>query len=131
MKRIFSLCLLLMSLNAFTQNNNERPVRDSFTLIMPVSNETFYESHIPSSPFVVGPKILQLFPGDTVFIEIAQIDGLITDIKCVKENKNPDKTLEISFTQNVNNNAHSNMFLKVKNPFKKDLSYTATIRLMK
>jgi hypothetical protein len=119
-----------LTLNAIAQNNNGRPVRDSFTLLMPVSKVTFYESRIQSSAFVVGPQILQLFPGETVFIEIEQVNGSITDIKSVKENKNPDKTLEISFAQNVNDKVHSNMVLKVKNPFKQDLSYAATIRLM-
>jgi hypothetical protein len=130
MKLVFSYCLTFLIANAFGQSGNERPVRDSFTLVMPVSKETFYESHIQSSPFIVGPKVLQLFPGDTVFIEIEQVNGLITDVKSVKENKNPEKTLEISFTQNVNNNVHASMTLKVKNPFQKDLSYQAMIRLM-
>ena len=130
MKILLLICLLLLTVNVFSQNSNERRVRDSFTLIMPVGKETFYESRIPSTPFIVGPQILQLFPGDTVLIEILQVDGKITDIKSVKENKNPDKTLEITFSQNLDGNVHAGMMLKVKNPFKKDLSYEAMIRNM-
>jgi hypothetical protein len=122
--------MLLLTLYSFSQNSNERTTRDSFTLVMPVGKETFYESRIPSTPFIVGPQILQLFPGDTVFIEILQVDGKITDIKSVKENKNPDKTLEITFSQNLEGKVHSGMMLKVKNPFKKDLSYEAMVRYM-
>ena len=131
MKTVLSVYLILLNTYSFSQESNERTIRDSFTLTMPVGKETFYESHIPSSPYVVGPKILQLFPGDTVFIEVVQVDGKITDIKSVKENKNPDKTLEITFTQNLTDNVHSGMMLKVKNPFKKVLSYEAMIRYMK
>lgn len=97
---------------------------------MPVSKETFYESHIPSAPYIVGPKVLQLFPGDTVFIEVELSNGVFTDIKSVKENKHPDKTIEIWFAQTVNNNVHENMMLKVRNPFKRDLSYVALIHIL-
>jgi hypothetical protein len=131
MKELISICLLILTLNLAAQENNERLSRDSSVLAMPVDDGSFFESRIPASPFIVGPKILQLFPGETVFIEIEQSNGIITDIKSVKENKNPDKTLEISFIQNAEGKKHSNMTLKLKNPFKKDLSYEATIRLMK
>ena len=130
MKSILVIFFLLFTLNVLSQKSNDRPIRDSFTLIMPVTKETFYESHIQATPFVVGPKILQLFPGDTVFIEIEQKDGNVTSITSVKENKNKDKTVEISFIQGVENNKHSNMILKVRNPFQKDLSYEAAIRIM-
>ena len=91
-------------------------MRDSFTFSMPVGKDSFYVSHIPASPFIVGPRILQIFPGETVFIEVEQSNGLITGISSVKENKNPTKTLEISFVQNLENDVHSGMMLKVKNP---------------
>lgn len=90
-----------------------------------------YESPVPSSPFVVGPRALQLFPGETVFLEIEETNGSITNIKTVKENKIPDRTLEISFTQNLEGKAHSNMMLKVNTPFKRDLLYDATIQFLK
>lgn len=130
MKLILWIFLLVFSSNVMAQSDNDRPTRDSFTLIMPVSKENFYESQIPSTPFVVGPNILQLFPGDTVFIEVEQKDGIVTAIRSVRENRNKDKTLEISFIQHVENKKHANMILKVQNPFKKDLSYKAVIRGM-
>jgi hypothetical protein len=130
-KKFIAFFLLFTTLHSSAQNDNYRPMRDSFTLVMPVTKGTFYQSHIPSSPFIVGPKILQIFPGETVFIEVEQADGIISDMKSVKENKQPEKTLEITFVQNTENNAISGMMLKVKNPFKKDLSYKAMIRFVK
>lgn len=38
--------------------------------------------------------------------------------------------MEISFIQIVENEKHSNMILKVRNPFKQDLKYDAVIRVM-
>ena len=131
MKKYFLSCLILLSFNVFAQKDNERPARDSFRLSMPVGNDTYYESSIPASPFIVGPKVLQLFPGETVLLEIEEKDGLISNIKTVKENRNPDRTIEISFAQNSDGKAHSNMMLMVKNPFKRDFMYNAIIRLMK
>ena len=131
MKNFLFFSLMLLSLDVFAQSDNDRPVRDSFTLTMPVGNDMYYESHIQSSPFVVGPKILQLFPGETVLLELEEQNGVITNIKTVKENKNPDRTLEIKFVQNVEGKTHSNMMLKVRNPFKRNLLYNATIRLRK
>lgn len=131
MKKYLVFCLMFLTIHVFAQNDNDRALRDSFSLIMPVGVETYYESPIPSSPFVVGPKILQLFPGEAVLLEIEEKDGQIINIKTVKENKYPERTLEISFTQNLEGKVHSSMVLKVKNPFKRDLMYDATIRLMK
>ncbi len=130
MKSFFFILLLGFSLNAIAQDQNDRPLRDSITLIMPVNDKADYESHIPASPFIVGPNILQLFPGETVFIEVEQSGGVITGMKSVKENKNKDKTLEISFKQNATASKHNGMLLTVKNPFKQDLVYEALIKIM-
>lgn len=131
MRVAFFICSFILSLHSIAQDANQRPARDSFTLVMPVDKESFYESHIPSVPFIVGPNILQLYPGDTVFIEVEQKNGAITALKSVKENKNRDKTLEISFIQIVSEEKHGSMVLMVKNPFKQDLIYEALIQTMK
>jgi hypothetical protein len=46
-------------------------------------------------------------------------------MQVVKENINPKNTIEINFTQNIKNNKHELMMLKVTNPFTKALSYKA------
>ncbi len=74
---------------------------------------------------------LQLYPGESVFIEIEQADGVIKSIKAVKEIRDESKTVTIAFTQVANKNVHQQMMLKVVNPFKYALSYKAAIYLMK
>lgn len=113
------------------QEGNYKPVRDSFRLVLAVGKDTTYESEIKSSPYLSGPNVLQLYPGEKVLIEVEQNNGVIGTMKAVKENRNPDKTLEISFSQNAENNTHIGMMLKVQNPFKMDLSYSAMILLMR
>lgn len=130
MRIIISFLFLTLGGSTIAQGPNDRPVRDSVTLMMPVSEENYYESRVPSSPFVVGPNILQLYPGDSIFLEIEYNGSKITGINSVKRNLNPNKTLQISFIQIAEGNKHSNMILSVNNPFKQDLQYGALIRLM-
>jgi hypothetical protein len=119
MRIIISFLFLTLGGSTIAQGPNDRPVRDSVTLMMPVSEENYYESRVPSSPFVVGPNI-----------EIEYNGSKITGINSVKRNLNPNKTLQISFIQIAEGNKHSNMILSVNNPFKQDLQYGALIRLM-
>lgn len=67
MKKFIFTFFMLLSSHVFAQSNNDRSIRDSFTLSMPDEKGAVYESRVPSSPFVVGPMALQLFPGETVF----------------------------------------------------------------
>jgi len=131
MRKLLFFCLGFLPLIISAQADNERSLRDSFVLKMPVTEDSYYQSPIPASPFIVGPKILQLFPGESILLEVEEKDGAVINIKVVKENKHPDRTLEISFSQIVEKNKHAMMMLKVKNPFKRSITYNAVIRLMK
>jgi hypothetical protein len=51
-------------------------------------------------------------------------------MNAVKENINSSKTLVISFTQTISNKTHKSMLLKITNPFKEKLYYSAVIFLM-
>jgi hypothetical protein len=130
MRIIISILFLILNGSAIAQESNDRPGRDSVTLMMPVSEENYYESRVPKSSFIVGPNILQLYPGDSIFLEIEHTGSKITDMKSVKRNLNPNKTLKITFIQTAEGNKHSNMILSVHNPFKQDLQYEALMRLM-
>lgn len=121
-------CVLTLNLSA--QIENYKPDRDSYPLTIAVNKKSTYQSDIKASPYVVGADVLQLYAGETVFVEVEQSNGVVNRIKTVKENKNPEKTLEISFLQNANKKTHVNMMLKISNPFKMDLSYSAKIFLM-
>jgi hypothetical protein len=51
-------------------------------------------------------------------------------MQVVKENVNPDKTIETIFSQTVKNNKNELMMLKVSNPFEKKLSYKARMYMI-
>lgn len=99
--------------------------RGAYTLKLPVDSEGFYEQGIAASPYFVKDKVLQLYPGEKVFVETETNGNEIVSMKVVKDNLNPGKTLVIEFTQKVTDRKSDMMLLKVFNPFKEALDYKA------
>jgi len=127
--KVLLLCILdSFALSAQVVNNNNQ--RKAFKLTLAVDDQNFYESDIEASSYLKGPNILQIYPGEVVYIEVTQKDGVINNFKCVKTNIHPESTLEISFNQKTTGKKHEMMMLKVVNPFALDLSYSANMFLM-
>ena len=117
---------ILVSMNFyFTFAQNERLTREAFTLKLPVNGLEFYEQKVQKSPYFVKENILQLYPGEKVFIEVETNNNEITSMKSVKSNINPKKTLKIEFTQSTKDRKSKFMMLEIENPFKKELDYKA------
>lgn len=125
MKTKVIMAILLSLSFAFTYAQNEKEKRDEFTLKLPVDGEQYFEQKVESSPYFVKEKVLQIYPSEKIFIEVEIYKKEITSMKVVKENLNPEKTIEIEFTQTVKDRKSEMMMLKVVNPFKKDLEYKA------
>ncbi|MFV0531428.1 MAG: hypothetical protein ACK5MD_08305 [Flavobacteriales bacterium] len=127
------ILILLFSLffgYSFGQNKNETEFREPFTLKIAVDSTTFYQQEVPKSKYIPKDDILQIYPGDKLFIEAELTEGKTALLKVVKENLNPKKTIEIEFTQNVENRMNKGMMLKVKNPFEKSLRYDAMMYIV-
>lgn len=122
------LILGLISLNLFSQNENL--YRQEFVLKLPVNGEQFYEQKVVKSPYFVKDKILQIYPGEKLFIEIEKTKNSIDSMKVVKENINPNKTITVELTQIVKDRKSESMILKVENPFDKDLEYKAMMYIV-
>jgi hypothetical protein len=99
-------------------------------LKLPVNGEQFYEQKVKSTPYFVKDRVLQIYPGEKLFIEVETDQKEITSMKVVKENLNPEKTIVIEFTQTVKDKKSEMMTLKVVNPFNKDLEYKAMMYLV-
>ncbi len=104
---------------------NFKPTREAFTLKLAVDGEKFYEEDLKSSAYFPRPGLLQIYPTEKLNIEVEIKADTIFSMQVVKENLNPEKTIEIVFSQTVENNKHELMMLKVNNPFDKELSYKA------
>ena len=105
--------------------------RTPYKLTVAVDKKMVYEEDLTATPYVLPDKTVQLYSGETVYVEVEQEDGVIKSMKAVKEILDPTKTLTISFTQTAEKKVHQMMMLKVTNPFKQQLIYHATIFLMK
>ena len=130
MRLFLFIALYALSITLYAQENIKEK-RAGFKLVLAVDGSAFYESDIKPSAYLNGPNILQLYPGEEVFLEVEQINGIIKSIKTVKENKNPFKTIEASFAQNVEGQKHKGMTLQICNPFNMILTYSAKMFLMK
>jgi hypothetical protein len=122
-------CLLFFS--AFSQGSNDLPGRKGFTLILPVDKTYEYTDSIKAGPYIVHEGIIQIYPGESIYVEVEESNGSIKSMKTVKENLNPAKTISISLTQIAENHVHQSMMLKINNPFTKDLTYSVKNFLMK
>ncbi|MEI6854147.1 MAG: hypothetical protein WCL06_14970 [Bacteroidota bacterium] len=120
----FITILLSMSLT-FSYAQNEKPNREAYTLKLPVDQEKFYQQEVPVSPYFVKDDALQIFANEKLYIEVEADKKEITSMKVVKENLHPEKTLEVELTQEVKDKKSEMMMLKVYNPFKYTLEYSA------
>ena len=110
---------------------NDLPQRDAFKLNIAVDDTNFYSADINASAYVLPDNTIQLYPGETIFVEVEMVKNEIKSMKTVKENLHPEKTLIISFSQQTERKIHKGMMLKVENPFDQKLEYKANMFLMK
>lgn len=127
---IFSIALLAFSFCLYGQDSTQLK-RTPYKLIAAVDKKSFYEEDLKETAFVLPDKTVQLYPGETIYIEVEQENGVIKNMTAVKEIKNPAITLTISFTQTATKKVHEMMMLKINNPFSSSLIYKASIFLFK
>ncbi|MFC7772469.1 hypothetical protein [Flavobacterium sp. GCM10027622] len=122
MKKIVALLFFSIATVAMAQTH-----RKAFTLEIAADATHQYGANIPESPYFVKEKILQLYCGEKLFVECETNGDTITAMQVVPENKHPEKTIEIDFTQNAEDRTSIGTTLSVKNPFQKRLKYSAVM----
>jgi hypothetical protein len=132
MKKIlfFAAACLYAFVSCYSQDTSLL-ARTPYKLSLVVDQSSVYDVDLPAAPFV-GPKnTIQIYPGEKVFIEIDQQDGVIEKMTAVKENSHPEKTITISFKQVVKKKVCESTMLSVENPFPYKLVYGAMILSLK
>ena len=119
-KSILFPFFLLFCILSFSQEK-----RNAISLEIAADKEHQYSAEIPESPYFVAEKILQIYCGENLLIECETKADTIYSMKVVKENKHPNKTIEIKFYQEAKNRDQIMTMLSVKNPFDKKLLYDA------
>jgi hypothetical protein len=124
------LALLFCSFVSTAQTGDGIFHRTAYKLKVAVDPGHYYEEDIEASPYIIEPNILIVYPGEVVFMEIDEKDGVISGMRCVKTIKHPEKTLKVRFTQEVAKGRHEIMALEIANPFERELSYDANLMVM-
>jgi hypothetical protein len=130
LKMLFSLAFLTTAICCFGQSTSQYK-RAAFKLTVSVDEENYYSEDIGVSAYVLPDNTVQMYPSETVFIEVEQTNGVIKSIKAVKSIKDSTKTISLNFKQTTKGKIHDSMMLTVHNPFPYELEYQAGIFLMK
>src|SRR4051812_18459777 len=105
-------------------------VRTPYKLKVVVTKDITYEEDIQATPYVLPKNTIQLYPGETIYVEVEQENNEIKSMNAVKEIKDSSKTLIISFIQTLKKKVHESMMLNIHNPFPTALVYDAQIYLL-
>src|SRR6478609_124457 len=127
--RILLLLLPAITLSQTFFGQDSILKRRPYKLMVVVDQNTVYEEELKPYPYVFPNNSMQIYPGEKIFVEVEQENGVIKKISAVKENIDPAKTLVISFEQITENGKHHSMQLTIKNPFSQKLIYKTKIFL--
>jgi hypothetical protein len=126
------LLLILITTSSISYGQDSTKLkRTPYKLTVVVDKETVYEEDIKANLYIFPDNTVQLYPGETIYIQVEQEKGIIKSMNAVKENISPNKTLIIAFSQTVTKGVHESMMLKVTNPFAQNLIYKAKIFILK
>jgi len=108
--------------------------RNTYELVLSIDEENYYSWDVPESPYFVEKDVLQIYPNETVYIEVDNTNTIINEMKIVKDNINREKTIIIEFkqiTKKENQRIHDMMILNIFNPLDYDLNYSCYMYLLK
>jgi hypothetical protein len=111
-----------------TDKSNKRP---AFDLKLFVNDDQFYNAPMAESNYIINDSIIQIFPGEKLFIEAAVVNDKLTNFRVVNEIKDKNKTIVLDFQQRTKGKVHEQMILTIENPFDKEIYYKAKMNLMK
>lgn len=72
----FTLVFLIVSFATFGQDTTILK-RTSYKLKVAVDKKAVYEEDLNATPYVQPDKTVQLYPGETVYIEVEQENGVV------------------------------------------------------
>jgi hypothetical protein len=131
-KKIWILIFFsLIICKGYGQSDKSGNIRAPFELKLFVNEQQFYSAPMGESNYIINDSIIQIFPGEKIYIEADVINNRLTNFQIVKEIRDKNKTLVIDFQQTAEKKVHEQMILTIDNPFDKQLYYKAQMNLMK
>lgn len=130
-KRLILLTVgLQMTAMTFCQSVQMSNTRPDYKIQLAVKSDILYEATIRGSQYIIIDSVIQIFPGEKLFVEAEIVKENLTNFKMVPQIKDSSKTLTIEFLQEVSGKEHKQMVLSVDNPFNKKFEYNAIISRM-
>jgi len=131
MKQILFLVVIIFTFILNSKGQDTAVLkRTPYTLKIEVDKKNFYEDQIGATPYIFPNNGMQIYPGETIYVEVLEENGIIKGMKAVKEITKPKTTLTIKFSQKSEKKIHQMMMLEVQNPFPKNLIYDAKMFLL-
>jgi hypothetical protein len=100
MNKLFFLINFLI-LGSLIYPDNYIIERSSFVVRLSVDEENYYEWAVPQGPYVHDGNYIQLYPGETLFIEAEILENGTIKLAIVKEIFEEAKTTIVRFEQNT------------------------------
>lgn len=110
------------------QNSNLRKSKKSQ---LAINESSTFGLNIPESKILINDSIIQIYPGEKLYIEAEIVKNQLKNLKVVDKISDKSKTLVIEFQQVVNGKSHKQMKLSIFNPFERNLKYVSNIYLSK
>lgn len=129
-KGIILPVFFIMTNLIYGQVSQQSNIRPPFDLKLFVNDSVFYEAPIKESQYIINDTLIQIFPGEKLFIECEIQYNKLVNFKVVPKIRDKNRTMVIEFHQEINGKNHEQMMLTIENPFQKNLHYNAMINLM-
>jgi hypothetical protein len=125
----FLVCFFLIT-NIYAQSDSSN-LRPSFELKLKVNSKQFYTAPLGETKYIINDTIIQIFPGEKLFIETNTINNKLVNLRRVDSIRDSTKTIIIEFVQESEGKDHKYMQLIIKNPYNKNLHYSVLMNLLK
>ena len=130
MRRLNLLAFLVLGSIVCSAQELRDPDREAFALKLFVNDSNFYQSDIAAGPYFVKEGIIQIYPGEKLYVEAKVKHGELHDMRVVSLPKDTTKVIHIELKQYAKDRQHEQMMLYVWNPFEGDLHYEALVFYM-
>ena len=94
-KSYLTLIMLLSFAQFVTAQDTLGLRRPAYKLNVAVDKDTYYEDNIKSTPYILPDTSIQLYPGETIYVEVIEENGVIKKMTAVPVIKDPAKTITI------------------------------------
>jgi hypothetical protein len=130
-KQILILVVTTLIINQGYSQTDQSNKRPAFDLKLFVNDNQFYNAPMVETNYIINDSIIQIFPGEKLFIEVAIVNNKLTNFRIVNDIKDKNKTIVIDFQQRTQGKVHEQMILTIDNPFDKQIYYKAKMNLLK